>query len=111
MKKSNFKLNICLLLITMFSFFAGQVHAQKKAEIGFRYMPTLTDFKMHTSSGGEVSGEAVLGYGIGAFLGINFTNHVGFQGEIIYNSLSQKYSEQGSEVNVKLKYINIPLLL
>jgi hypothetical protein len=103
-------------IITRFSMiglllFSINANAQKKMEIGFRYMPTISDFTMNTAEGGEVSGDAIVGYGIGTLIGFNFTNHIGVQAEIIYNSLSQKYTEQGREVRVNLKYINVPFLL
>jgi opacity protein-like surface antigen len=80
-------------------------------ELGVRFMPTFSSFNMKTSSSGTVKGEATLGYGVGALLGINFTNHIGIQGEIIYNSLSQKYVDQNLEREIKVSYVNVPLLL
>ena len=82
-----------------------------RVEFGLRFMPTVTAFKMKTSDGGTVQGQATLGYGIGGALGINFTNHVGVQGEIIYNSYSQKYKDQYMDRTMKVKYVNFPLLL
>lgn len=82
-----------------------------RLELGFRFMPTFSAFDMQTSSGGTVKGEVTLGYGIGGMLAFNFTNHIGIQGEVIYNSLSQKYVDQGTEREIKLKYVNIPLML
>ncbi|OFY84774.1 MAG: hypothetical protein A3F72_05815 [Bacteroidetes bacterium RIFCSPLOWO2_12_FULL_35_15] len=80
-------------------------------EFGARFMPTFSSFDMQTSSGGTIKGEVTLGYGVGALLGINFTNHVGIQGEIIYNSLSQKYKDQDLERKINIRYINLPILL
>lgn len=93
-----------LFLITSASF------AQKKAEFGIRYMPTISDFDMKSTDGNTVSGEASIGYGIGAFLGFNFTNHLGVQVEGIYSSVSQTYKEESGDRTVELKYFNIPLL-
>jgi len=52
-----------------------------------------------------------MGYGIAGVLGFNFNNHVGIQGEVIYNSLSQKYKDQNINRKINVKYVNIPLLL
>jgi opacity protein-like surface antigen len=82
-----------------------------RGELGFRFMPTFSSFEMQTSSGGVVKGEVTLGYGIGAMLGLNLTNHVGIQGEIIYNALSQKYVDQDVTREIHLNYINIPLMI
>lgn len=74
-------------------------------------MPTFTSLEMKTSTGGTVKGKVTLGFGVGAFLGFNFSNHVGIQGEFICNSLSQKYKEVDVERKINLTYVNIPLLL
>lgn len=81
-----------------------------RVEFGFRFMPTISAFKMKNDSGGTVKGEATLGYGIGAMAALNFTSHYGIQGEIIYNSLSQKYKDQNLEREIHVRYLNIPLL-
>lgn len=86
------------------------LHAQK-AEFGLRFMPTVSSLNLMTSSGGQVEGKATLGYGFGALLGFNFSDHVGIQGEVIYSSSSQKYTEVDLERKVNLRYVNIPLLL
>lgn len=82
-----------------------------RVEFGFRFMPTVSAFKMKTSSGGVVQGQATLGYGIGGLVAFNFTNHVGVQAEIIYNSLTQKYKDAELDRTLKVKYVNFPLLL
>ncbi|MCX6180318.1 MAG: porin family protein [Bacteroidetes bacterium] len=82
-----------------------------RAELGFRFMPTISAFDMETSSGGKIKGEGTLGYGFGAFLGFNFTDHIGMSGEIIYNSLSQKYKDADLERAINVRYVNIPILL
>ena len=96
--------SVTLLLCTLMS-------SAQKGEIGMRVMPTFSSFDMQTSSGGTVSGEVTLGYGIGALLALNMTENVGIQAEVIYSSLSQKYKELDVERKVNLKYVNIPLLL
>jgi len=84
--------------------------AQMKGEVGLRFMPTVSSFDVQTSSGGKVSADATLGYGAGLILGYNFTDHVGIQGEVIYSTLNQKYTDEGVDREIKLEYINIPLL-
>jgi hypothetical protein len=111
MRKIMNKISIYSLLVMTAILFSSGVMAQKKAEIGFRFMPTLSAFSVNTSSGGTVKGEAKLGYGVGFLLGWNFSKNVSVQGEIIYSSISQKYVDQDIEHDINLKYINIPLLL
>jgi opacity protein-like surface antigen len=78
---------------------------------GIRFMPVFSTFNFHNADNGTVNGEVVMGYGFGAVLGVNFSNNVGLQGEIIYNYLSQKYRDMDLEKTVHLSYINVPLLL
>ncbi len=85
--------------------------AQQKAVIGFRLMPTVSSIHMRNSSGGEVNGTAVMGFGIGGLLGLNFSEHIAIQGEIIYSSISQKYKDLNTEHRINLRYVNIPLFL
>ena len=92
--------------------FVGALKADaQKAELGFRFMPTFSSFEMKTSSGGTVKGDITLGYGAGALLGYNLTDNIGIQGEVIYNSISQRYKETDVERKVNLRYVNIPLML
>lgn len=95
---------IGLLLISTFS-----ANAQK-AEFGVRFMPTFSNFDLQTSTGGTVNGKATIGLGFGAVLGFSFTDHAAIQVEVIYQQLSQKYTEQNIEREIKLNYVNIPLL-
>ncbi len=102
---------IKIVAIALLVIIGGLQAKAQKAEFGVRFMPTVSSFDMQSSSGGVVKGEAVLGYGGGAFLGFNFNDYVGIQVEAIYNSISQKYVEMNVERKVNLKYLNIPLLL
>lgn len=78
---------------------------------GLRFMPTLTSLDFAKPDQGTIETKFVLGYGFGGMLGLNFTDHVGLQAEVIYSSLAQKYTDADFEREVKLSYINVPLLL
>ncbi|MCB0596775.1 MAG: PorT family protein [Lewinellaceae bacterium] len=110
MKNLMFKIVLRASIATLLLGFALNAGAQR-IEFGLRFMPTLSSFDVKTSSGGTVKGEATVGFGFGAILGYNFSDHFEIQGEVIYNSLSQKYKELDIERKVKLDYVNIPLLL
>ena len=110
MKNLKFRFIICISFSALLFSITLNANAQS-AEFGLRFMPTVSALDMKTSSGGTVTGQATLGYGIGALLGYNFSNHVGIQGEAIYSSITQKYKEQDVERKINLKYVNIPLLL
>ena len=98
-----------VFVAALFFVFSNRAGAQKAA-IGIRLMPTFSSFDLKTSSGGTVEGKVNLGFGIGALVGYNFSEHIGAQVEVIYSSISQKYTEQDVEQKVNLRYFNIPLL-
>jgi outer membrane autotransporter protein len=104
------KYRTLLVLIGFFIASMGVATAQK-VEFGLRLMPTFSSFDLKNSSGGTVDGKANFGFGASAFLGYNFNSHIGLQTEVIYSTASQKYTESDVERNIKLKYVNIPLLL
>jgi len=79
-------------------------------EIGLRFMPTFSSFGLKNSSGEAITGNGVIGFGIGGFFGYSFSEHFGIQGEIIYSTLGQKYEELDVERQVNLAYLNIPIL-
>ena len=110
MKNTITKLKQCIVVFALIFASTNSAVAQK-AEIGVRFMPTISSFEMNTSAGGKINGEVTLGYGVGGFVGYNFTNHIGIQGEVIYTSLTQHYYELDVKRKINLRYVNIPLLL
>ncbi len=100
-----------LVLSGVSSVKAQDIVIEKYGEVGLRFMPTFTAVKMQSSSNGQVSGNVNLGFGAGLILGLNFTNHVGIQGELIYSSIIQEDATDGVNSKLKLSYVNIPLLL
>jgi hypothetical protein len=83
----------------------------QKMEFGLRFMPTFSSFEVFTPGNGRQIGDYTNGYGFGAILGFNFTDHVGIQVEAIYSAIGQKYTEVDVERKINLKYVNVPLLL
>lgn len=84
-----------------------------RVEVGFRFMPTISSFKINTTSSGStntVKSEGTFGFGLGGIIAYNISKNIGVQGEIIYNSLSQKYKDQNLDRKINVKYVNIPLL-
>jgi Outer membrane protein beta-barrel domain len=82
----------------------------QRAEIGLRFMPTFSALDVQSSEGGNIKGEVTLGYGIGGIIGFSFSDMFAVQGEIIYSTITQKYTELDIERKITLKYVNIPLL-
>lgn len=112
MLTASHKYIVALALFVVLALLPQITNAQdQKGEFGVRFMPTISSFDVQSSSGGRISSDATIGFGAGIFLGYNFSEHFGIQGEVIYSTLNQKYNENDVEKEVKLEYINIPLLL
>jgi hypothetical protein len=79
--------------------------------LGFRFMPTFSSFDVHKVDNSTIQTNSVLSYGYGGLMGVNFSDNVGLQLEVIYSSIAQKYGETTNEREIKLHYINIPLML
>lgn len=109
MKLFNEKLLIRFSAFAFFLFTALNLSAQK-AEFGLRFMPTFSSMDVKTTDGGVTKAEGEFGYGVGGFLGYNFSEHIGIQGEVIYNTLNQRFTDNGVQHKINMKYINIPLL-
>ncbi len=105
---------LCIITLSVQAQDAAPLVAEKPAfhrvEFGLRLMPTVSAFTMQSSSGGTIKGEATFGFGIGGMLAFNFTNHMGIQSELIYNSLSQKYKDQELDREINVRYLNIPIM-
>jgi hypothetical protein len=82
----------------------------KSGEVGVRFMPTFSTFKLMSNDGRVVRGEMALSYGYGGMLAIN-SKHVGLQLEVIYNEYSQRYKDKDLERKIDINYLNVPLLL
>jgi opacity protein-like surface antigen len=82
----------------------------RKAELGIRFMPTFSSFNITTNSDNNVKGSVTLGFGVGAMVAFNITKHIGIQGELIYNSLSQKYQDAAMQREINVRYLNVPLM-
>lgn len=117
MKKVNQKLFMCAT-VTALLFAASEVVAQdvadaerlRRFEFGVRFMPTFSKLNLTSTDGGTVKGSAKLNFGAGALVGFSFTKHVEAQVEVIYTSITQKYTENNKEESVNLKYMNFPVL-
>lgn len=84
----------------------------KRGYIGARAMATLSSWKVTNPDKSSVSTDFLVGFGGGGVVGVNFSKHVGLQLEVLYSELAQKYVDNsGVARNLKLSYVNVPLLL
>ncbi|MDI1354169.1 MAG: porin family protein [bacterium] len=80
-------------------------------EFGVRYMPTFSTLNLTAYDGSVIHGTATLSHGFGLMLGFNLSKHVGIVGELDYLQVSQNYVDRNLSNSLKVKYINIPVLL
>jgi hypothetical protein len=118
MKNLSNKISLCLLAVAFLFLLTAKANAQKaneyapkKVEAGIRFLPSFATFKMRTSTGSEVNGQAVTGYTAGTFMSFNFTKLMGIQFEINYSSYARKMKESDITHTINLQYIEIPLLV
>jgi opacity protein-like surface antigen len=118
MKRMIFFLGVITMITSYNQIKAQEMGDEQNFYIGFRFLPTFSslDVQGDSAAAGEavvIKTEATLGYGFGAVLGYNFNKHIGTQAEVIYSSLSQKYTDPNrpGENKINLSYLHIPLLL
>ncbi len=99
-----------LLFINNPNLMAQDAESYKKAEFGFRLMPTMTSLEVNNSSGGAVSGETLLGLSARALIGFSLTKHIAIQSEVMYSSFGHKSFDSEVERKINLRYVSIPLL-
>jgi opacity protein-like surface antigen len=82
-----------------------------KFYLGARFLPTFTKFDVTTLDNGTAKTTFVMGYGFGGLIGVNVSRHVGIQLEVLYSTLSQKFTDRNLERRIDLSYVHFPLLL
>jgi hypothetical protein len=60
---------------------------------------------------GDIDKKALVGFHAGAFINFQFGDHLGLQPEVLFSSQGAKLESAGESENIKLSYINIPVLL
>jgi len=77
---------------------------------GLRFMPTVSNLDVRNTNG-LVEADFLWTIGFGGLIGYNFNDVVGFEVDVIYNKLSQKYQDHNLDRRIDINYINIPVLL
>ena len=110
MKNKLTALAMLFLITTGLVLKTSNVNAQK-GNFGVRFMPTFTSFNVKNADGNTVKGNVTMGFGAGVVIGRNFNKNVGVNLELLYSSISQKFSEVNGNRKINLNYVNIPILL
>lgn len=83
----------------------------KTGEFGVRYMPTFFVLDIRSSTGETIEGAVAYSHGFGVMFGSYHNRHAGWQMEINYYNINQKYRDRDLERHVSISYINIPIML
>ncbi|MES2573566.1 MAG: porin family protein [Bacteroidota bacterium] len=59
---------------------------------------------------GDIDGSSLIGFQVGGFAEIKFSEKFAIQPELVYSTQGAKTEAFGPEVDIKLAYINIPVL-
>lgn len=93
------------LLLSVFSY--GQVHIGAKAGVN-----------MNKLDGKNFDSDFELGYQLGGFVYVNFSDFLGVQGEVLFNQTNTKITDNYKDIfdnafkkNKTLNYISVPVLL
>ncbi|CAN5527586.1 hypothetical protein BH11BAC1_BH11BAC1_25440 [soil metagenome] len=83
----------------------------KRGYFGARALVTLTSLRVKSIDNSTIATDFIVGYGGGGVIGVNFSKNLGLQAEVLYSMLAQKYKDNDQiERNLKISYLNIPLL-
>jgi hypothetical protein len=118
MKRLNFKsITTCVFFYTCMCNAWGQEVIEieapplRRVEFGVQYMPTFSYLSLTTGNGGTIQASSTIRNGIGAMLALNLTRHFGLQAEVDYYQSSQNFNSGNSMNQLKINYMDIPLLL
>ncbi len=62
-------------------------------------------------TGDDVESNALVGFHLGAFINLLFGDHLSLQPELVFSTQGTKIKDAGEEVDWKVNYLNIPVLL
>lgn len=103
--------NLAIIFIIISTAAAISAQDLQRVELGIRYMPTFYSLDLKASNNDDIHGSVSISQGFGIMMGVNLSRHFGIQGEVNYYQVSQSFRDQDLNNEVKIKYLNIPVLL
>jgi len=97
------------ILITLV-FFAGTTAFAQKFEIGAKGGVNVSNFT-GTDNWQGVKTKSLVGYHVGAFVSFFVGNNFAIQPEVLLSSQGAQYESSTSDENLKVTYINVPVML
>jgi hypothetical protein len=61
-------------------------------------------------TGGNIQSDALVGFHVGGLFNIMFTKAFSIQPEVLFSSQGAKYTNSGNKSNLKVSYINVPVM-
>jgi len=99
---------ITLLLVTVFTF--GFVNAQDKEDMSFGVKAGLNISSLSNIDEDGVNKDPLIGFHVGFFGEFMISDKFAIQPELLYSSQGVKFDSEGEKAEIKLDYINIPIM-
>ena len=99
---------ITLLLVTVFTF--GFVNAQDKEDMSFGVKGGLNISSLSNIDEDGVNKDPLIGFHVGFFGEFMISDKFAIQPELLYSSQGVKFDSEGEKAEIKLDYINIPIM-
>src|SRR3970282_2250686 len=99
---------ITLLLVTVFTF--GFVNAQDKEDMSFGVKAGLNISSLSNIDEDGVNKDHLIGFHVGFCGEFMISDKFAIQPELLYSSQGVKFDSEGEKAEIKLDYINIPIM-
>ncbi|MFV5692305.1 porin family protein [Flavobacterium sp. LT1R49] len=99
---------ITLLLVTVFTF--GIVNAQDKEDMSFGVKAGLNISSITNADQDGMNSKSLVGFHVGFFGEFMISNEFSIQPELLYSTQGVKLEVDGDKGDLKLDYINVPVM-
>ncbi|MFE3868985.1 porin family protein [Flavobacterium sp. LS2P90] len=99
---------ITLLLVTVFTF--GSVNAQDKEDMSFGVKGGLNVSSVTNTDQDGLNSKSLIGFNLGFFGEFMISDKFAIQPELLYSAQGVKLESGGDDGDLKLDYINIPIM-
>ena len=103
-------MKIVLSLFTAFLFVSSANAQHGNAHSAFGIKGGVNIYSLHNDEGGNDGYDARVGFNAGVMGHLHLAPHIAMQPEIVYSYQGTKYELLGEDANVKLGYINVPVM-
>ena len=97
-------------IIVTLAFFTSATAFAQKFEIGAKAGANISNFTGH-ENWQNAKTNSLVGFHVGGFVSFFLGNNFAIQPEVLFSSQGAKYKDATHEENLKLNYINVPVML